>query len=83
MVDLGIVILIDSDASARCSDFLPVPGTNDCHFFVLRTEETLDNVISSYGSVVDLDGSVLMEEQIVSQGGKFEGCEIIDAFLAT
>ena len=58
-----------------CSDLVFVPGTQDTHIFVLRTEETLDNVISSYGSVVDLDGNVLMEELKLSEGGKFEGCE--------
>lgn len=63
-----------------CSDFIPVPGTNDCHLFVLRTEETLDNVISSYGSVVDLEGNVLMPEIKISAGGKFEGCEFITDF---
>merc|ERR1712185_801677 len=37
-----------------CSDFLFVPGTNDAHVFVIRTEETLDGVLSTYASVIDL-----------------------------
>jgi hypothetical protein len=28
-----------------CSDFFFVPGTRDCHIFLMRTEETLQNVI--------------------------------------
>lgn len=38
-----------------CSDFLFVPGTNDCHLFVIRTEETLEGAITTYGSVIDLE----------------------------
>lgn len=37
-----------------CSDFLFVPGTNDTHVFMLRTEESLDNIVSTYASVIDL-----------------------------
>jgi len=32
--------LVKSDLRG-CSDFLFVPGSNDCHLFVIRTEETL------------------------------------------
>merc|ERR1719353_629056 len=55
-----------------CSDFFFVPGTNDCHIFVLRTEETLDGVITTYGSVIDLTTKVLMEELTIAQERKFE-----------
>ena len=63
-----------------CSDFLFVPGTNDCHIFVLRTEETLDGVITTYGSVVDLTTKVLMEEVLVGTERKFEGCAWVGGF---
>jgi soluble calcium-activated nucleotidase 1 len=56
-----------------CSDFLFVPGTNDCHLFVMRTEESLDGVISTYSSVIDLQGRVLMRESKIAEDRKFEG----------
>jgi nucleoside diphosphate kinase len=56
-----------------CSDFLFVPGTKDTHVFMLRTEESLDNVVSTYASVIDLEANVLMEEVKVATERKFEG----------
>lgn len=63
-----------------CSDFLFVPGTNDCHIFVLRTEETLDGVILTYGSVIDLTTKVLMEEVTIAENRKFEGAAWVGGF---
>jgi len=63
-----------------CSDFLFVPGTSDCHLFVLRTEETLDGVITTYGSVIDLTTKVLMEEVTIAENRKFEGAAWVGGF---
>ena len=57
-----------------CSDFMFVPGTHDCHLLVLRTEESVDGVISSFAAVMDLEGAVLMAEQKLTDDRKFEGC---------
>lgn len=65
-----------------CSDFLYVPGTNDSHLFVIRTEETIDGDVGTFCSVIDLAGKVLMPEVLFGKGRKFEGCCVIDAFLA-
>ena len=63
-----------------CSDFMFVPGTRDCHVFILRTEETLDNVITSYASVIDLEGTILMAETVVARARKFEGACWVGGF---
>jgi soluble calcium-activated nucleotidase 1 len=64
-----------------CSDFLFVPGSNDCHIFVIRTEETLEGVLSTYASVIDLEGKVLMPEAVFQTERKFEGvAEVTEAF---
>lgn len=57
-----------------CSDFMFVPGTHDCHLFMLRTEESHDGVINTFASVIDLEGHVLMAEQRLTEDRKFEGC---------
>ena len=57
-----------------CSDFMFVPGTQDCHILVLRTEESMDGVINSFASVMDIAGTVLMVEQRLTEDRKFEGC---------
>ena len=59
-----------------CSDFLFIPGTSDCHMFVIRTEEIKD-VVRTYASVIDFAGRVLMPEQLVSDGRKYEGVEVL------
>merc|ERR1719161_1627913 len=57
-----------------CSDFFFVPGSADCHLFVLRTEETIAGDVESFASVVDLSGAVLLPEARVGAAGrKFEG----------
>jgi hypothetical protein len=38
-----------------------------------QTEETLDNVITTYASVIDLEAKVLMAETIIARARKFEG----------
>ena len=63
-----------------CSDFLFVPGTNDSHIFMLRTEESLDNVVSTYASVIDLQANVLMEETQIATERKFEGAAWVGGF---
>lgn len=63
-----------------CSDFLFVPGTRDCHLFVLRTEESLDGLISTYASVIDLEANVLMAETRVGAERKFEGAAWVGGF---
>jgi len=57
-----------------CSDFMFVPGTNDCHLFLLRTEESHDGIINTFASVIDLEGKVLMAEHKLTADRKFEGC---------
>ena len=57
-----------------CSDFMFVPGTQDCHILVLRTEESMDGVINSFASVIDIAGTVLMVEQKLTEDRKFVGC---------
>ena len=47
-----------------CSDFLFVPGSNDCHVLVLRTEESLEGDLATYAAVIDLNGKVLMKETV-------------------
>jgi nucleoside diphosphate kinase len=64
---------LTKQAGRGCSDFLFIPGTNDTHFFLLRTEESEDGAISTYGSVIDLEANVLMEEVKVATERKFEG----------
>merc|ERR1719272_2253492 len=63
-----------------CSDFLFVPGTNDAHMFLIRTEESLDNVVSTYASVIDLEATVLMEEVQIATERKFEGAAWVGGF---
>jgi len=63
-----------------CSDFLFVPGTNDSHIFLLRTEESLDNVVSTYASVIDLQAKTLMAETLVASARKFEGMAWVGGF---
>ena len=63
-----------------CSDFLFVPGTNDCHIMMIRTEESLDNVVSTYASVIDLEANVLMDETLVASERKFEGAAWVGGF---
>jgi len=63
-----------------CSDFLFVPGTNDCHLFVVRTEETLEGAITTYCSVIDLAANVLMGEMTLAADRKFEGAAWVGGF---
>lgn len=63
-----------------CSDFLFVPGTNDCHIFLIRTEEALDGTTATYAAVIDLEGRVLMEEVAIAQSRKFEGVAWVSGF---
>ena len=63
-----------------CSDFLFVPGTNDTHIFLLRTEESLDGVVSTFASVIDLEATVLMAEVLIASERKFEGAAWVGAF---
>ena len=56
-----------------CSDFFFVPGTNDCHIFAIRTEETIAGDVLTFASVFDLEGTVLLEEKQVASNRKFEG----------
>ena len=57
-----------------------LPGTHDCHVFMLRTEETLDNVITTYASVMDLEATILMAETVIARARKFEGSCWLDGF---
>jgi soluble calcium-activated nucleotidase 1 len=61
-----------------CSDFFFLPGTNDTHLFITRTEETIEGSVSTYASVIDLAGNVLMEEIQFAKGRKFEGTCIME-----
>lgn len=63
------------------ADLKFVPGTNDTHICLVRTEETLDNVVSSYLSIVDITGKVLMDEVKIATGRKIEGIEFVQSFL--
>ena len=65
-----------------CSDFLFVPGTNDTHVFLTRTEESLDNVVSTFASVIDLEANVLMDEVLIATERKFFHWELeyVDLF---
>lgn len=63
-----------------CSDFMFVPGTQDCHLLMIRTEESADGVINSFASVIDLQGVVLMGEQKLNEDRKFEGCTWVDGW---
>lgn len=71
---------LDKFQQRGCSDFLFVPGTNDGHLFVIRTEESLEGVITTYGSVIDLTAKVLMEEMVIGEDRKFEGCAWVGGF---
>mmetsp|Transcript_10761 Transcript_10761/g.18448 ORF Transcript_10761/g.18448 Transcript_10761/m.18448 type:complete len:412 (-) Transcript_10761:213-1448(-) len=62
------------------SDFLLVPGTKDCHLFITRTEESLDGVISTFASVIDIAGKVLMKESSIGENRKFEGAAWVGGF---
>ena len=64
------------------SDFLLVPGTKDCHVFVIRTEESLDGVISTFSSVIDLEGNTLMAEKPIGEDRKFEGAAWVNGWGA-
>lgn len=65
-----------------CSDFVFIPGTNDCHILVIRTNESLDNEVSTLVSVIDLEANVLMPEQLIAKERKFEGVACLDGFLS-
>jgi soluble calcium-activated nucleotidase 1 len=57
-----------------CSDFSFIPGTNDCHMIVLRTEEEAgQHSLITFASVIDLRGNVLMDEEKVRGHRKYEG----------
>ncbi|KAJ1489725.1 apyrase-domain-containing protein, partial [Baffinella frigidus] len=56
-----------------CSDFLFVPGSNDSHIFLMRTEESMEGTLTSYSSVIDLAANVLMAESKIMDDRKFEG----------
>jgi len=60
-----------------CSDFLFVPGSSECHLFVTRTEESLDGVLATYATVIDLQANVLMSERVIGQSRKFEGVALV------
>ena len=64
------------------SDFFFIPNTNDTHLFITRTEETLDNAVTTFASVIDLAGNVLMAEQEIARGCKFEGACVVDGWLS-
>jgi len=64
-------------AHRGCSDFFFVPGTNDTHIFLIRTEETINGDLATLASVIDVTGAVLMEETQFAAGRKFEGCCIV------
>lgn len=64
------------------SDFFFIPNTNDTHLFITRTEETLDNAVTTFASVIDLAGNVLMAEQEIARGCKFEGACVLDGWLS-
>ena len=66
-----------------CSDFLYVPGTNDSHIFVIRTEETIDGEVGTFCSVIDIAGKILMPEVLFGKQRKFEGCCLIADFMKT
>ncbi|KAH8054561.1 guanosine-diphosphatase [Aureococcus anophagefferens] len=66
-----------------CSDFLCVPGTNDSHIFVIRTEETIDGEVGTFCSVIDIAGKVLMPEMLSGKQRKFEGRCLIADFMKT
>jgi len=63
-----------------CSDFLFVPGSNDCHIFLLRTDESLDGDIATYAAVIDLEANVLMAETLIAKNRKFEGAAWVNGF---
>ena len=60
-----------------CSDFVFIPGTNDTHVLVARTEERAYGDVRTFVSVMDLEGSILMEERAVADGRKFEGVALL------
>jgi len=55
-----------------CSDFIFVPGTNDCHVFLIRTEETLERHLA-YDSVMDfqVEAKILMVQTLIARARKF------------
>jgi len=63
-----------------CSDFLFVPGTKDTHIFMTRTEESLDGVVSTFASVIDLEANCLMAETKIASERKFEGAAWVGGF---
>eukprot|EP00930_Biecheleria_cincta_P002325 TRINITY_DN103336_c0_g1_i1.p1 TRINITY_DN103336_c0_g1~~TRINITY_DN103336_c0_g1_i1.p1 ORF type:complete len:426 (+),score=75.85 TRINITY_DN103336_c0_g1_i1:161-1438(+) len=65
-----------------CSDFVFIPGTGDCHILVIRTNESLDNELSTLVSVIDLEANVLMPEQLIAKDRKFEGLALLDGFMS-
>jgi soluble calcium-activated nucleotidase 1 len=79
--DVAMQEYLDFLALRGCSDFIYVPGTNDCHVFVTRTEETLEGDLSTYASVVDLQGNVLMAEFKFGIERKFEGVSVVNDSL--
>ncbi len=65
-----------------CSTFLFVPGTSDCHMLLLRTEETHDDQLRTYASVIDLESRVLMSERLLRAARKYEGVGWVDRWPA-
>lgn len=63
-----------------CSDFVFIPGTRDGHLLVMRTEESEDGVMTTFSSVIGIDGQVLMKEAVIKQGRKFEGVAWVGGF---
>ena len=65
-----------------CSDFFFLPGTMDTHLFVTRTEEVDGGGVTTFASVIDLEGNILMPEARIKSERKFEGVAIIDGAYA-
>jgi soluble calcium-activated nucleotidase 1 len=73
--------VLDHRPLRGCSDFFFIPGTNDTHIFVTRTEETNEGAVNTYTAVIDLEGHVLMPEALLKADRKFEGAAILDEYL--
>ena len=85
--DGSIIIapVLSFDPDRGCSDIFFVPGTGDCHLFILRTAESevkcesgVSSKVATYASVIDLSGNVLMPEQLIGDERKFEGATLLE-----
>lgn len=67
-----------TDRKKGFSSFKFVPDTNDEVVVAIRSEEC-DDKCRTHVTVFKIDGTILLEDQLISDDCKYEGIEFVDA----